>query len=109
MNMISAASDLTGDGRADLVARDSSGVLWTYQGNGSGIFPNRIRVGAGWDSMRAISAAGDMTGDGKADLVARDSSGVLWTYLGNGSGNLPDPYPRRCRLAVLLPSAPPVT
>ncbi len=76
---------MTGDGRADLVARDSSGVLWTYLGNGAGTFPNRIRVGAGWGGM-VFSATDDLTGDGKADLVARDSSGVLWTYRGDGAG-----------------------
>lgn len=85
----STPRDFNGDGRADLVARDSSGVLWTYLGNGAGSFPNRIRVGAGWNVMNSISATGDLTGDGRADIVARDSSGVLWTYRGNGSGTFP--------------------
>ncbi|MDQ0617440.1 hypothetical protein QFZ33_001464 [Arthrobacter globiformis] len=81
--------DFNGDGRADLIARDSSGVLWDYRGNGTGTFPTRIRVGAGWNIMTAISAAGDLTGDGRADLVARDSSGVMWAYRGNGTGTFP--------------------
>ncbi|PNH81901.1 hypothetical protein CXZ05_15970 [Arthrobacter sp. AFG20] len=81
--------DFNGDGRADLLARDSSGVLWSHLGNGTGSFPTRIRVGAGWNIMNAISAAGDLTGDGRADLVARDSSGVLWAYRGNGNGIFP--------------------
>ncbi|WP_395401149.1 FG-GAP-like repeat-containing protein [Arthrobacter sp. UC242_113] len=85
----SVPQDFNGDGRADLVTRDSSGVLWTYLGNGSGTFPTRTRVGAGWNSMNSISATGDLTGDGRADLVARDSSGVLWTYRGSGSGTFP--------------------
>ncbi|MDQ0868318.1 hypothetical protein QFZ70_000791 [Arthrobacter sp. V1I9] len=85
----SVMKDFNGDGRADLVARDSSGVLWTYLGNGAGSFPNRIRVGAGWNVMNSISATGDLTGDGRADIVARDSSGVLWTYRGTGSGTFP--------------------
>jgi hypothetical protein len=71
------------------LARDSSGVLWSYLGNGAGIFPNRIRVGAGWNTMTAISGAGDLNGDGRADLVARDSRGTLWSYLGNGAGIFP--------------------
>ncbi|MDQ1057684.1 hypothetical protein QFZ23_001585 [Arthrobacter globiformis] len=83
------SQDFNGDGRADLIARDSSGVLWSYLGNGTGSFPTRIRVGAGWSVMTAISAAGDLTGDGRADLVARDTSGVLWTYRGNGNGTFP--------------------
>ena len=85
----SVSQDFNGDGRADMVARDSSGVLWTYMGNGSGSFPTRVRVGTGWNTMNSISATGDLTGDGRADIVARDSSGVLWTYRGNGSGTFP--------------------
>jgi hypothetical protein len=85
----SVSQDFNGDGRADMVARDSSGVLWTYMGNGSGSFPTRVKVGAGWNTMNSISATGDLTGDGRADIVARDSSGVLWTYRGNGSGTFP--------------------
>lgn len=85
----SVSQDFNGDGRADMVARDSSGVLWTYMGNGSGSFPTRVRVGSGWNTMNSISATGDLTGDGRADIVARDSSGVLWTYRGNGSGTFP--------------------
>ncbi|GKV74631.1 S8 family serine peptidase [Pseudarthrobacter sp. NCCP-2145] len=80
------ARDFTGDGKPDLVARDSSGVLWTYPGTGTGLFGWRIRVGEGWNVMTAIGAAGDLTGDGKPDLVARDSSGTLWTYPGLGNG-----------------------
>ena len=83
---LSALRDFNADGRADLVARDSSGVLWIYPGNGSGGFGARVGLGSGWNAMTAISASGDLTGDGQLDLVARDSSGVLWIYPGNGSG-----------------------
>ncbi|PNI09140.1 hypothetical protein CXX84_07365 [Arthrobacter sp. AFG7.2] len=78
--------EYNGDGKADLIARDSSGTLWTYPGLGNGLFGSRINVGGGWNVMTAISAAGDLTGDGKADLSARDSSGTLWTYPGLGNG-----------------------
>ena len=82
---VSVALDFTGDSRADLVARDSSGVLYIYPGNGAGNFGSRIRLGSGWNAMTAIDAAGDLTGDGKSDLVARDSSGVLYIYPGTGT------------------------
>ncbi|MCE3292399.1 MAG: hypothetical protein K0Q84_1336, partial [Arthrobacter sp.] len=52
---IAAPGDLTGDGRADLVARDSSGVLWTYPGAGNALFGTRIRLGSGWNAMTGIS------------------------------------------------------
>ncbi|MFF2345167.1 FG-GAP repeat domain-containing protein, partial [Pseudarthrobacter sp. NPDC058119] len=78
--------DLTGDGKPDLIARDTDGTLWTYPGQGNGLFGWRINVGPGWNVMTAISAAGDLTGDGKPDLIARDTDGTLWTYPGQGNG-----------------------
>ncbi|WP_258804521.1 S8 family serine peptidase [Pseudarthrobacter sp. NS4] len=81
-----AARDFTGDGMADLTARDTNGTLWTYPGTGTGLFGWRIKVGEGWNVMTAISAAGDLTGDGKPDLTARDTNGTLWTYPGTGTG-----------------------
>jgi myo-inositol-hexaphosphate 3-phosphohydrolase len=92
---VSVALDFTGDSRADLVARDSSGVLYIYPGNGAGNFGARIRLGSGWNAMTALDASGDLTGDSKADLVARDSSGVLYIYPGTGSGG----FGSRIRLA----------
>jgi myo-inositol-hexaphosphate 3-phosphohydrolase len=83
---VSVSLDFTGDSRADLVARDSSGVLYIYPGTGSGGFGSRIRLGSGWNAMTALSVSGDLTGDGKVDLVARDSSGVLYIYPGTGTG-----------------------
>ncbi|WP_461189381.1 S8 family serine peptidase [Arthrobacter sp. Z4-13] len=80
------ARDFTSDGKADLIARDSNGTLWTYPGTGTGRFGLRIKVGDGWNVMTAISAAGDLTSDGRPDLTARDSNGTLWTYPGTGTG-----------------------
>ncbi|MBT2555834.1 VCBS repeat-containing protein, partial [Arthrobacter sp. ISL-5] len=77
MTALDASGDLTGDGKADLVARDSSGVLYIYPGTGSGGFGSRIRLGSGWNAMTALDASGDLTGDGKADLVARDCLGEI--------------------------------
>ncbi|MDF6043793.1 VCBS repeat-containing protein [Streptomyces sp. JH14] len=90
-NSLTSTGDLTGDGKADLVARDGSGVLWLYKGTGSGSAPYaaRTKVGAGWNMYNSLTSTGDLTGDGKADLVARDGSGVLWLYKGTGSGSAP--------------------
>ena len=80
------ARDFTSDGKADVLARDSGGSLWTYPGQGNGLLGARVNVGGGWNIMTAISAAGDLTGDGKPDLIARDTDGSLWTYPGQGNG-----------------------
>ena len=50
-----AARDFTGDGKPDLLARDTNGTLWTYPGTGNGLFGWRINVGPGWNVMTAIS------------------------------------------------------
>ncbi|WP_323958697.1 peroxidase family protein [Arthrobacter sp. JZ12] len=80
--------DFTGDGRADLVARDTAGVLWVYPGNGSGGLQSRSRLGTGWQGMRSIIATPDFNGDGRADILAYDSTGRLWLYRGTTTGAL---------------------
>jgi len=82
---VTRISDYNKDGRTDLVARDSAGVLWLYPGNGTGGFLTRRQIGTGWKYMTAIITPGDVTGDGKADVIARDSLGRLWAYIGNGA------------------------
>jgi N-acetylmuramoyl-L-alanine amidase/FG-GAP-like repeat len=87
---LAGVGDVTADGKADLVARDSSGNLWLYKGNGtSALFAARVAVGTGWNVHNALVGVGDITGDGKADLIARDTRGVLWEYKGTGSATGP--------------------
>ncbi|MFB6901070.1 FG-GAP repeat domain-containing protein [Streptomyces hydrogenans] len=82
--------DLSGDGKADLLARDTSGVLYLYRGNGAGTgFASRVRVGGGWGAYDRILGAGDFTGDGRTDVLARDGSGTLFLYRGTGSATAP--------------------
>ncbi|WP_329623012.1 VCBS repeat-containing protein [Streptomyces sp. NBC_01255] len=82
--------DLSGDGKADLLARDRSGVLYLYKGNGNGTaLASRIRVGDGWSAYDRILGAGDFSGDGRTDLLARDRAGNLWLYRGTGSETTP--------------------
>ncbi|MEU1350152.1 VCBS repeat-containing protein [Streptomyces sp. NPDC005795] len=90
-NELTGAGDVTGDGRADLLARDSSGVLWLYKGTGKAATPfaARTRVGGGWSAYRSMSSPGDLTDDGRADLVVQDKSGVLWLYRATGSTTAP--------------------
>ncbi len=81
-------SDLTGDGRPDLVATDKAGDLWLYKSTGSATAPfaARKKIGYGWGIYNQITATGNIGGNPTGDLVARDKNGVLWTYLGKGDG-----------------------
>jgi hypothetical protein len=83
--------DLDGDGNQDLIARDPSGDLWLYPGNGASGFLAPVKLASGWQDMTAIVSVGDMNGDGKPDLVARHANGSLWFYPGNGSDGFGTP------------------
>jgi FG-GAP-like repeat len=99
-NLLAGAGDLTGDGHADLLARDGAGVLWLYKGTGktAAPFAARARVGAGWNTYNLVTQAADLTGDGHADLLARDTTGRLWLY--KGTGNATAPYGARVQIGT---------
>jgi hypothetical protein len=88
MNAIVGPGDFTGDGAADVLAREAAtGILWLYPGNGSNWWMPRVPLGANWQTMRAILGVGDLNRDRAADVVAIEAAtGVLWLYPGNGSG-----------------------
>jgi hypothetical protein len=80
-NVLVGPGDLTGDGFADVLARQTSnGYLWLYPGNGTGGWLPRVRVGSGWGGMTAVMSPGDLDGDRTPDVLARDPSGRLWLY-----------------------------
>ncbi|MFI7362288.1 FG-GAP-like repeat-containing protein [Streptomyces sp. NPDC050149] len=85
---LTSPGDLTGDGRADVIARETStGYLYLYEGTAAGAFKARVKIGTGWKGY-LLAGAGDLNGDGKGDLLARDKAGVLWRYAGTGKGTL---------------------
>ncbi|MFE4639326.1 FG-GAP repeat domain-containing protein, partial [Streptomyces sp. NPDC056773] len=79
-------SDVTGDKKADLLARDAAGGLWLYAGTGVDTrpFATKVQVGRGWGVYDQLVGGVDLTADGKADLVARDKTGRLFLYEGTG-------------------------
>ncbi|WP_425442606.1 FG-GAP repeat domain-containing protein [Streptomyces colonosanans] len=95
-NQVFSAASLGGGTADDLLARDTSGVLWLYLGYGNGKLTQRYKVGSGWNTYTHITGKGDLTGDGKADIVAKDTAGVLWLY--KGTGNYKAPFAPRTRI-----------
>nr|WP_239134809.1 FG-GAP-like repeat-containing protein [Streptomyces sp. SID12488] len=53
-NSVVGVGDFTGDGRADLVSRDTAGNLWRTNGNGKGVFGARTRIATGWQGYKAV-------------------------------------------------------
>ncbi|MFD9323222.1 FG-GAP repeat domain-containing protein [Streptomyces sp. NPDC060053] len=53
-NAVAGAGDITGDGKADLVVRDTAGGLYRLPGTGTGTFGARVKIGAGWQNYKGI-------------------------------------------------------
>ncbi|MER6344927.1 FG-GAP repeat domain-containing protein [Streptomyces sp. NPDC001595] len=54
-NAVVGVGDITDDGRADLVSRDTSGTVWRNSGDGKGSFGGRVKIATGWSGYKALS------------------------------------------------------
>ncbi|MFE4697910.1 FG-GAP-like repeat-containing protein [Streptomyces sp. NPDC056738] len=54
-NVVVGVGDITDDGRADLVSRDTGGNLYRNDGDGKGSFGSRTKIATGWSGYRSIS------------------------------------------------------
>jgi hypothetical protein len=86
------ATDLDGDGRADLCARAAAGLL-CYPSRGGSFGEawviDSLSDASGWDDETNFSTLrlGDVTGDGLADVCARGNARVYcWPSTGSGFG-----------------------
>jgi hypothetical protein len=85
-NAILTSGDLTGDGIADLLARDKNGKIWRYNGTGKKSFAARVALSGTYKSFTRVIGPGDINGDGRADLLVVSSAGDLSAAYGTGKG-----------------------
>ncbi|MEU9167139.1 FG-GAP-like repeat-containing protein [Streptomyces sp. NPDC048420] len=53
-NVVVGVGDITGDGRADLVSRDTGGNVWRNSGDGKGSFGARVKIATGWQGYKGL-------------------------------------------------------
>jgi hypothetical protein len=71
---VTAHSDLNGDGKADIVWRNTTtGMVTTWLMNGTTMSSNGTLLAAG-NGAWTVAGIGDLNGDGKADIVWRNAS-----------------------------------
>ncbi len=75
--------DFNGDGRSDILWRDTSGdvAIWLMSGAQRLLGAIVADVPTSW----AIAGTGDFNGDGKSDILWRDASGNVAIWLMNGA------------------------
>ncbi|MFJ8635178.1 FG-GAP-like repeat-containing protein [Streptomyces sp. NPDC093568] len=90
-NVLTSPGDLTGDKRADLLARKAStGDIHLFAAKSDGTLAAGKKIRSAWTGYTKIVGVGDVNGDGHGDVLARDRAGVLWRYNGLGNGLLKD-------------------
>ena len=80
---IAGIGDFNADGRADILWRHTSGVVYTWLMNGPSIIGTGSpgSVSPDW----TIQGVGDFNGDGRADILWRHTSGLVYIWLMNGT------------------------
>ena len=83
---ISGTGDLNGDGKADILLRNTNGSVADWLMNGSNIIATNS-LGSAPTNWK-ITGTGDFNGDGKAELLWRNDNGGVATWQTDGTSIL---------------------
>ena len=91
---IVGVSDVTGDGKADLVSGNTNGSAYVWPGQANGSFAKAVASFGGSLNMANVDKTGhyligaaDVTGDGRADLVSGHTDGSVYMWPGQSNGS----------------------
>ena len=86
---VAGIGDFNGDGKSDILWRNTNGSLIDWTMNGSQVTASQqVTLGgsaAAPDSSWSVAGIGDFNGDGKSDILWRDTNGSLIDWTMNGS------------------------
>ncbi|MFD9327265.1 FG-GAP repeat domain-containing protein [Streptomyces sp. NPDC060065] len=86
-DILTSPGDVNGDGRPDLIARNTStGAVYLYKGTSAGKLSARVKLYDNWKTYKKVVGTGDLNGDGIGDLIAQDKANNLYRYYGKGNG-----------------------
>ena len=96
-------NDFNGDGRSDILWRNSDGQMsnWLGQANG-GFVQNNANAAGVVPIAWAIAGTGDFNGDGRDDILWRNSDGQLSNWLATASGGY---TPNNANAAAVVPTS----
>ena len=95
--------DFNGDGRDDILWRNSNGQLSNWLGQANGGFVNNGAISGVFVPLAwSVVAIGDYNGDGRDDILWRNSNGTVTDWLGNANGSF---TPNDANAAQVVPTA----
>ncbi|MFL6022347.1 MAG: FG-GAP-like repeat-containing protein [Marmoricola sp.] len=93
MNLLVAVGDLNGDGRSDVIGRDTSMKSWVFPGDGKGhVSRTGIPLSYTFAGVSSLIAGRDFNLDHKLDVIGKSSkTGSLLLFRGKGGGKFAAP------------------